>query len=512
MDASSADNKRIAKNTIYLYIRMILVMAVSLYTSRVVLDVLGVSDYGIYNAIGGIVVLISILNNSMSSATQRFITFELGKNDLKRVNDTFSMSMTAHIIICIAVLLLGETIGLYYVVNYLNVPPDRHTAAIWVYQISLATVVLNIIRVPYNATVIAYEKMGFFAISSIIDTLLKLVVVLILVFGPYDKLIFYTFLIFLISVVMLGVYMLYCKKSFKTCRYTGYMERTYFKELLGFFGWNFVGGVAVTGSRQIGNLIVNFFCGTVANAAYGVAMQVSNAIGGFASNFQLAYNPQIVKLYSQQRKEELFRLMNRSALLSYYLLFIISMPIFFNIDYVLALWLKEVPPFAGIFCQWLILYSLIDSVQAPLWMVISATGKIKTYEIWLNSLLILNIPFSYYCLKVGMPAYTVVIISTIINLVSAIIRTIHVKIQIGYPISLYLKEVVSRFILVTIPYIIFCFVFFNFSEIDTLFSFLIFFVCSVLLTLLLIYYVGLNRNDKRVVVEIVTNKIRGFIK
>ena len=486
---------------------MLFTMAISLYTSRLVLDALGVSDYGIYNVIAGIIVFISMINNSMAAATQRFITFELGKKDYKKVSDTFSMSMTAHIAISVVILLLGETIGLYYIKHYLNVPIERIDAAMWVYQIALISVVVTILRIPYSASVIAYEKMSFFAIISIIDSLMKLAVVLLLYVSSFDKLIFYSFLIFCITLFNNIVYHIYCNRKFKTCHYYWFIDKAYFKKMSGFFGWNFVGVIATLGTRQAGNLIINFFCGPIANAAYGVAAQVNGAVGGLANNFQMAYTPQIVKLYSQEKRSELFVLMNRSALLSFYLLFIVSMPIILHIDLVLGIWLKEVPPYAGIFCIWFIIYALIDSVQAPLWKVIGATGNIRNYEIWLNIVLILNIPLSYYCLKSGMPPYTVVMISSILNFLTAVLRTIHVKIQVNFPVIQYLQQVIFHVILVILLYMIFHFVTNHIIAIDNLYKFILFFIISAFYTIFIIYMFGINRTDKQIIINLLKSKI-----
>ena len=487
-------------------------MMVSLYTSRVVLDILGVNDYGIYNVIGGIVVLVSMINHSMAAATQRFITYALGKHDLKKVSDTFSMSMTAHICICFLIVVMGESVGLYYVANYLNVAPERHEAALWVYQISLATIVLNIIRIPYNASVVAYEKMSFFAIVSIIETILKLLVVYLLVIGSIDKLILYSILILISTIICNFIYKVYCHRHFSTCRYYWIMDSSYFKKLLGFFGWNLMGTIATTGTRQMGNVIVNYYCGPIANAAYGVASQVNVAIGGLANNFQTAFTPQIVKLYSQGKMKELYILMNRSALLSYYLLFLVAMPIFLYIDFVLGIWLKEVPQYASIFCRWLIIYAFIDSLQSPLWKAITATGNIRIYEIWLNLVLILNIPFSYYCLKEGMLPYVVVMISTLLNLLSAVIRTIHVKFQIQFPVGEYIREVLFHASLVTIGYIIFGIGVKRCIKIEGLFDFVVFFVASVFIIGILIYLFGINRNDRVTILNVIKAQYNHYIK
>lgn len=312
-------NKRILKNTIYLYFRMLLSMAVKLYTSRVILDVLGVSDFGIYNVIGGIVVFISIINNSMSIATQRFITFELGKGDYQKVSNTFSMSMSIHIMLFILVLLLGETLGVYYIDNYLNVPVSRTRAAYWLFQISLVTLFFNIIRIPYHASIIAYEKMDFFAIISIVEVLLQLAIVFLLTVWKIDKLILYGLLILSVTAVSTVAYKFYCEKAFSTCRYYWFYDKSYFKKMTGFLGWNLVGTIGTTGTNQIGNMLINYFRGPVVNAAYGVANSVNMAITGFTNSFQVAYTPQITKLYSQGKSAELFKLMNRSSLLSFFL-------------------------------------------------------------------------------------------------------------------------------------------------------------------------------------------------
>lgn len=486
---------------------MILSMAVTLYTSRVVLDVLGVSDFGIYNVIGGVVVLISIINNSMSAATQRFITFELGKGDLQRVSNTFSMSMSIHFLICILVFLLGETLGVYYVDNYLNVPADRMNAAFWLFQISLVTLFFNIIRIPYHASIIAYEKMDFFAIISIIEVLLQLVIVFLLTIWDIDKLILYGLLILVVTAVSTCAYSIYCKKVFSTCRYYWFYDKSYFKELTSFLGWNFVGAIGTTGTNQIGNMLVNYYCGPVINATYGVANRVNMAIAGFTNSFQVAYTPQITKLYSQGKTEELFRLMNRSALLSFYLLFVIAAPLCFYLDYILGIWLVEVPPYASTFIIFLIAYNLIDSVQAPFWKVITATGNIKYYEIWLNLLLMLNIPLTYYFLKNDFPPYIVVIVSTFINFISAVVRTVHVKIQVGVSIREYVKDVILKVVTISALYIL-PVLLFREQVVQASFGlFMLFYVTSAIYILTMAVAIGISKDDRRVIMKLVKSKI-----
>ena len=498
---NSTNNKTILKNTIYLYVRMIFTMVVSLYTSRIVLDVLGVDDYGVYNVIGGVVVLISLINNSMSAATQRFITFELSKNDHKRVSNTFCMSMTIHLFVCILIIIIGETIGLYYVQNYLNVAPMRQTAAFWVYQISLVTVIANIIRVPYNASIIAYERMNFFAIISILEVMLQLLMVFVLSIIQFDKLILYGFLMLIITVICTIVYKIYCQKMFNTCTYHYVMDKAYFKELLGYTGWNFVGAIATAGSTQVGNMLLNFFCGPAVNAAYGVATRVNAAILGLSNNFQVAYTPQIIKLYSRDERIALFNLLDRAALLSYYLLFILAAPLCFCIDYILSIWLVEVPAYTGCFIVLLIIYNLIDALQAPFWKVISATGNIKYYAIWLNSLMILNIPITYFLLKSGYKPYFVLVVSVLLNLISSVIRCLHVKIQIKVSIKRYIKNVLLRVFVVTVIYCSIASYIKEHTNLENILSFLVFYVISIFFILFIIYLFGINKHDRMIIVN-----------
>ena len=508
MERLGSNNKRLVKNTLLLYIRMLFTMAVGLYMSRLVLKILGVSDYGIYNIVGGVVVLISIINNSLSDGTQRFITFEIGKGENSLVSKCFSLSMTAHMLISIIIIIIGETIGLFYVINYLNIPAGREFATFVTYQLSLLTIVSTILRTPYQASVIAYENMSFYAYISIFDTISKLLLVLILQYVSYDKLIGYGMLVLIVSIVVTLIYKYYCQSHYKTCNYIPTMDKAYFKKMMTFFGWNFVGTISTAGSTQVGNMIINYFCGTIVNAAYGVANQVNSALNGFATSFQTAFTPQIVKFYSQNEMERMFLLMRRASLLSFYLLFVLSVPFLFEINYVLGVWLEDVPPYSGIFVILLICYNLIDSLQSPLWKAITATGNIKIYEIWLNLLLILNIPISFLLLKKGAEPYAVLLTSVILNFVSAIIRTIHVKYQIGFKIVPYLKYVILRAIIVLICSLCFTYVFLSFFTITYIYQFVMYYLLVCSMTIIIIFLFGLNLSDRRIIINYITNVIK----
>lgn len=496
MEESAYSQSRIAKNTIILGLRMLITLAVSLYTSRLVLQVLGIDDYGIYNIIGGVVILLSVISNSMTNATQRFITYEMGQSNAGRVSEVFSMSLIAHGIICLAVFLLGETLGLWYVLTKLNIPPGREAAAGIVYQLTLLSVAVNLVRSPYHASVIAYEKMSFFALVSIVEVVLRLIIVVVLIKVPYDKLIWYALFILAVNLIIFLVYRFYCKHRFDTCSFRFKIDKAYFKQLFSFLGWSLMGSTASLGTQQAGNLIINKFLGVAVNAAYGVASQVNAAINSFVASFQTAFTPQLIKLYSQRRMDQFYSLSNKSALMSFYILFIVAFPILLRIDDVLAVWLVEVPGYAGSFCALLILYSLIDAIQAPFWIGINATGNIKVYEIWLSVILLLNIPLSIIALKMGMAPYWVLIIRVALNAITAIIRSIHVKVQLSFPIREYLTGVVARALLVAavstaiwllIPHDVFG---------SSLAALVLFYLASVLVIAAIIWLIGLNKEER----------------
>lgn len=508
MEDSAYSQSRIAKNTIILCLRMLFTMGVTLYTSRVVLDVLGVEDYGIYNIVGGVVVLLSVISSTMRNATQRFITYELGQGDTDRVSDAFSMSMIAHLLISIAIIILGETIGLWYVLNRLIIPAGRETATVIIYHLSLLTMVLTLMRSPYDASVIAHEKMSFFAYMSIVDVSLKLAVVYLLNLANWDKLVFYTVLILATNIIIFVCYYIFCTNKLDTCKFRFIIKKEYFKKLFGFLGWSLLGASTTLGTQQAGNLIINRFMGVAVNAAYGVANQVNGAINSFVSNFQVAFTPQIVKLYSQKRYQEFYRLSNSAALFSYYILLIIALPLLINIDYVLNIWLVEVPRYAAIFCSLLIIYSLVDAIQAPLWIGINASGDIKAYEIWLSAILILNIPFSFYALKNGWEPYWVLAIRVILNLVTAIFRCIHVKIQLNYPIKQYLLNVIARAAIVSVIIALILLLVPIPSSYSSFWSFLVICFVSATVSCIIIFFVGFNQHEKRILRSIISSVFR----
>jgi len=397
-----ADNKRIAKNTIMLYFRMFLIMGITLYTSRIVLQTLGISDFGIYNVVGGIVALLGFLNTAMSMGTQRFLNYEMGKNNPKGLKDVFSMSVNIHILIAAIVLVLAETVGLWFLNAKLNIPIDRMESANWVYQFSILCFIIKIIQVPYNAAIIAHERMNIYAYISIVDVLLQLLAVYLLVLSPIDKLKLYAFLVFSIAFIIAVTYRVYCIKKFEECKYSFFWDKKLFSSIIGFSGWNLFGQIAQVSSVQGTNQVLNIFHGVTLNAAVGISNQVNGAMTTFIHNFQTAFRPQITKLYASNEKEEMRKLLFRSSKFSFFLLYLISIPIIFNIEIALKIWLGDYPAYSPIFCELLIIRSYFEAISIPLVFAIMATGQNKAYQIVVSIVISLNIIFSYFFLRIGL--------------------------------------------------------------------------------------------------------------
>ncbi|MGC3978506.1 MAG: lipopolysaccharide biosynthesis protein [Paludibacteraceae bacterium] len=489
------NNKRIAKNTMMLYFRMLLTMAIGLYTSRIVLKTLGVEDFGLYNIIGGIVVLFSFLNNSMTSATQRFLNFEMGRNDHLQMKKVFSASVNIHITIALSVIILAETVGLWFVNTQLNIPEDRFYAAGWVYQFTILSFTLSVLKVPYNATIISNEQMSFYAYISIVEVILKLLIVFLLNYILFDKLILYSILTMLVGLFMLLVCVFYCVRKYPSSRYIRVREKALYKQLLSFSGWSIFGSIANIGKTQGINVLINIFCGVSVNAAVSVSNQIIAAVNSFVSNFQIAFNPQITKSYAANDKVYLFDLIFKTSKYSFFLLFALSLPILLNTNEILNLWLTTVPKHTVGFCRMSIVYMLIESISGPLWMTVQATGRIKKYQIVISSLLLLNIPIAYLLLKFKFPPYYVIGGSAIIGIFALTVRLVFLYSLALFPVKLFISKVLMRILLVvTVSYAITSLVssFIQNNLIGTILSI----ASTVIITLAVIYFAGMNTMEK----------------
>lgn len=435
-----SNSSRIAKNTIALYFRQILIMLVSLYTVRVVLNTLGAEDYGIFNVVAGVVVLFSFVNNAMATSVQRFLNFYLGKNDTEKTRNVYSASLVIHGVICLIFVVLAETVGLWFVNAKLNIPTGRSNAAFWCYQAAVITTLANIMRVPYNAVIIAYEKMSFFAGLSIVEAVLKLLVVFLLKITPLDKLVFYSFLLAGVSFIILAIYKFYCNKKFEIAHYSRNQDKGLGKELVSFSGWSLFGAVANVANTQGTNIVLNIFTNVTVNAAMGIANQVNAAVYSFVSNFQTAFNPQLVKSYAAGEKEEFQKLVSRSAKFSFYLLWLIVLPVYVNCDFLLSLWLKNVPRYSVGFVRLVLIFSLIESLNGPLWISIQATGKIRAYQIIIGIINILNLPFSIAAFCLGANPYWILYIRIALNCAAFGIRVLLSKKYFGLAVRLFLRD------------------------------------------------------------------------
>ena len=441
MSNQSANNKRIAKNTFLLYVRMLFAMLVSLYTSRVILQTLGVEDYGVYNVVGGVISMFTFLNGAMSSATSRYITVEIGKGNMEQLKKVFSTALQIHAVIALLIVILGETVGLWFLMNELVIPDGRMDAAMWVYQCSIISCVVTIMSVPYNADIIAHEKMSAFAYISVLEIILRLAIVYLLVVLPFDKLKVYAVLVLMVGLLIRYIYTRYCHKHFEESHYIHRIDKPLLKEMSSFAGWSFSGNLAGILYTQGLNMMLNIFFGPVVNAARGIAIQIQSVVTQFVTNFQMALNPQITKTYASGEMDKMHSLMFRSARFSFMLLFFLSLPIMLETNYILTLWLGIVPENTVIFARIIIAISLIYTIANPCVIANQATGKVKVYQAVVGGLLLLILPISYIVLKMGAPAYSVFIVHFCVESVAQFARMYMLRNMIDLPLLSYVKNI-----------------------------------------------------------------------
>lgn len=414
---SISSNKRIAKNTILLYVRMLIIMAVGLFTSRIILDTLGISDYGIYNVVGGLVTIFSVLTGAMSVATSRFLTYALGTNNKNQLKRTFVTAINIHLLIAIAMVLITEVVGFWFLNNELNIPTERMEAANIVLQFSIATFVINLVNVPYASSIISHEKMGIYAYFSLFDVFVKLAIVYALYICTYDRLVIYALLLFGANLITQIIYWWYCRNKFVECRYSFFMDKHLLVEMFSFIGWAFWGNAAVVLKTQGMTLLLNIFCGTFVNAAQGISNQVNSMVTRFITNFMTAVNPQITKLYAFGDFKQMNKLIIKSTKFSAFLMLVLIVPIIINIDDILLFWLVEVPAHTGNFISLILFYSFVECFTGSLVTGVLANGKIKKYEIVLTITYITNILFAYLALKLECQPEVLYILMIIFKLV-----------------------------------------------------------------------------------------------
>lgn len=508
---NTVDNKRIAKNTIFLYFRMLLTMAVSLYTARVVINVLGVSDYGLYNVVGGVVTLFSFINGTLSGGTQRFLTFALGKNDNAKVQRTFSSAILIHTGIGIIILILTEIIGLYLLYNKMTIDQERLSAAFWIFQFAAIGMLIGCLQVPYEASIIAHEKMDFYAYMGIFDVTAKLLIVFLLkIIHGVDLLILYGFFYLCVSIILIIIYRHFCKKWFEECTVNKAnckrLDKQLFNDMLIFSGWDTIGCMASVASNQGINVLLNIFFNTVVNAARAISQQVYGAINRFVNSFQTAVNPQITKLYASGNIEEMFNLAKRSSKYSGFLVILLGLPIYIEIDYILNLWLGQVPEYTSFFTRITIIQGLICSIYRPLVTIVHSTGRMKWPNLIAGSVLLLIVPISYALLKLGCGVKTIYIVNVFPWVFDMGWNIFIVKRYTGANTLEYFPQVFLRIAVIIaisscITFIIFRNMEYGFVRLLTVAS------CSIATSLAAIYCLGMDRKERNLIHDIIRNKI-----
>lgn len=506
------DQRKIAKNTILLYVRMGVIMIIGLLVSRYVIKILGRDDYGLYGAVGGIVVGFSFLNGVISTACNRYFAIELGKNDMEALHRVFCLNVTLFIGVGILIFLLAETVGLWYLHYQLVFPPERDAAVNWVYQFSIMAFVVNMMAIPYQAIITAREHMGVFAASCIVEAVMKLILVLVLIKLDYDKLICYSFMMFFLTFSLSLFYFLYSRHRYQECRYRFYWNKTLFKEIIGYTGWNIIGAIAGIGRFQGTNtIILNKFFGTSANAAWQVAYQNFFAnVNNFVTNFSKAFNPQIIKSYAANEREAMLKLVFQSSKFSYMLLFFIILPVYIEAPFLINIWLwkVEIPEYAILFTRLILIVALIDTLSYPFMTAVQATGKIKWYQIVVGGVLITILPISYVLLKyfhLGQETVFYVLIST--SVVSQILRILFMNHLHGMSIFNYLKEVILPVIGVSVTAIVISF-FAKQLLGDGLWQSLTEIITCLCITSFAVFFIGMNKTERKHFLETVLKYIK----
>ena len=503
--------QRIAKNTIILYFRMLFLMLIGLYTSRVILKTLGVADYGTYNLVGGVISMFSILTSSLSTAISRFITFELGKGQSERLNKVFSTSVNVQLILGLVVVIFSETIGVWFLNTHLQIPQERMVAANWVLQCAIASFVLGLLMVPYNASLIAHENMNIFAYISILEAVLKLVIVFALYISPYDKLITYAILLFAVSCLIRWIYATYCKRHYEECSYHYVYDKPLLKEMTGFAGWNLLGDGSWILNNYGVNILLNLFFGPVTgivlNAARGIATQVDNIVQNFVRNFMTALNPQITKSYAAGDLEYMHKLVFAGAKYSFFLMMFFAIPICLETELILKLWLDVVPDYAVVFVQLTLLSSMCVILGNTLITAVFATGKIRNYELVMGLMALSNFPIVWIAFKMGASPVAAYIVYFCVYFAMIFVRLYMVKDLINMSAMLYIKEVFVKIVAVATCALLIP-LYFYLSQDDSIYRFLRIMFSSVITSLLCIYALGMNKGERFIIINVLKNKLR----
>ena len=500
-------NKKLAKNTLSMYFRMLFLMFISFYTSRIVLQALGIEAFGIYNVVGGVVVMFTFINAAMTTSTQRYFSYELGlpNGNLARI---FSACFNIHLWFAFLIVVLSESIGLWLINTKLNFPLERMVAVNWVYQVSVLTCVLNIVRVPYNAAIIAYERMSFYAYVGIVEGLLKLFIVYLLAFSPFDKLIYYALLMMVVIAIITVVYYLYCRRNFRDIRLVKINDKSLYKRLLNFSSWTLFGSIANIARNQGVVFIINIFYGVTVNAAIGIANQVNAGISQFVSGFQQAFNPQLTKAEASADREYQTRLICLTAKYSYLVILFFAIPVLYNLDYLLTFWLGEYPPYTAELCCWIVIASCIEAISGPLWVTIFATGNIRMYQIFISILLLLNLPLGFVCGILKWHPQYIFVFQAVLNFLSIAVRLYYLRRLISFNILSFIRKVMMPLTVVSILLIPILYLSFKYWTIaQSLIGFCVQSSVLMLVEVMIILLVGMSKEEQIYIYNFIRHKI-----
>ena len=501
-----ADTRRIAKNTLLLYFRQILIMLMSLYMVRVVLDVLGAEDYGIYNVIAGVVTMFGFLSGAMATASQRYFSFDIGKGDVEHLKKTFAVTFQIYVLLALVIVLVAESLGLWFVNTKLVIPEARLTAANWIFQAAIVSFLLTLITTPYMASIIAHENMNVYAYVSIIEVALKLGIVFLLRALPYDKLILYGLLLAAVALINTSIYRFYCRLHYAECKVLFVRDDALFREIISYSGWNLFGAAVGVVKNQVINIFLNLHFGAIVNAARGIASQVNSAVVNFGQNFSTALRPQIIKTYAAERKDETMNLVFRGCKFTFYLMYLFALPLCLEMKTILSLWLKNPPEYSVCFTQLALIDAVIDSISYPLMTLAQATGKIKLYQGLVGGILLCNLPVSYIALQFGVSAYAVMIVAICITVIAFFVRLTIVKNLADLSIRKFIKHSVLPCIFVAVCSAVLPFIA-HIKMFESVLSSFVVVMISILNTSFFVLFTGMNKLERNIVFATVKTRI-----
>lgn len=509
--SNSENNKRIAKNTLMLYIRTLFVMVISLYTSRVVLQVLGVEDYGVYQVVGGLVAMFSVISSSLSSAISRFITFEIGRGDMERLKRIFSTSIIIQLCLCVIVTLAVEIGGLWFMHTEMQIPAGRLDAAEWVLHCSVLTFCINLLSIPYNACIIAHEHMKAFAYVSVVEAMLKLGILFLIIHSPIDRLVAYAILLTLAAALIRLAYTVYCHKHFEETKTKLIFDKSIFKEMSGFSGWSFFNNTSFILNNQGVSMLMNVFFGVTVNAARGIAIQVESAVLQFVNNFTTALNPQITKSYANGDLDNMYKLVCRGAKFSFFSMLILSLPIILEANQILSIWLTKVPEHTVIFVQLSMIMGMCDCIGATGYTACMATGKLKRYSLTLTPLIVLEFPLSWLLFYYGASVESSYYLYILIKLLVLFVRMYLMQSMIGLNCLMYIKGVFLPITLTTLFSIILPMLIITFMD-ENILRFFILLVVSTISVVVSVLFLGMTRIERNIIIQKSSNLFSKIIK